>query len=387
MLPQLRHISVWHHLIIYKLFALPLEQLLALLLLIGMGIVIYLLYTRRSLLAPATTTDVAQIQILVSLIADLQRQLQETDVRTRQEIQERLDVVIRQISTHQQQNAQQIIQQQSQSSSLIQQITTKLSQIENTNKQVLSFTEQMRGLEKVFSSPKQRGMVGEFLLEALLANILPSNQYKIQYRFKTGIMVDAAIFFKDKIVPIDAKFPLEKYNRLQNTDNLQLKADLEKQFKTDLKNRIDETAKYVLPNENTTNFALMFVPAEGIFYQLLQYTTTTLDGRTADLMVYGFQKHVIIVSPATFYAYLETVLHGLNALQIEQSVREVIQKIGDLQRHLQSYEDQLLRLGKQMQTTQATYEQTKREFDKIDKAITQINTANNATEKPNDKLF
>ena len=151
MLPQLRHISVWHHLIIYKLFALPLEQLLALLLLIGMGIVIYLLYTRRSLLAPATTTDAAQIQILVSLIADLQRQLQETDVRTRQEIQERLDVVIRQISTHQQQNAQQIIQQQSQSSSLIQQITTKLSQIENTNKQVLSFTEQMRGLEKVFS--------------------------------------------------------------------------------------------------------------------------------------------------------------------------------------------------------------------------------------------
>ena len=104
-------------------------------------------------------------------------------------------------------------------------------------------------------------------------------------------------------------------------------------------------------------------------------------------MVYGFQKHVIIVSPATFYAYFETVLHGLNALQIEQSVREVIQKIGDLQRHLQSYEDQLLRLGKQMQTTQATYEQTKREFDKIDKAITQINTANNATEKPNDKLF
>ena len=368
----------------------PLEQLLALLLLIGMGVVIYLLYTRRLLTTPAaSTTDAGQIQVLVSLIADLQRQLQDADVRTRQEMQERLDVVIRQISTHQQQNAQQIIQHQSQSSSLIQQITAKLSQIEGTNKQVLSFTEQMRGLEKVFSSPKQRGLVGEFLLEALLANILASNQYKIQYRFSTGVVVDAAVFFKDKIVPIDAKFPLEKYNRLQNTDNLQLKADLEKQFKTDLKNRIDETAKYVLPNENTTNFALMFVPAEGIFYQLLQYTTTTLDGRTADLMVYGFQKRVIIVSPATFYAYLETVLHGLNALQIEQSVREVVQKIGDLQQHLQNYEEQLLRLGKQMQTTNATYEQTKREFDKIDKAITQINTNSNKhpNEKPTDRLF
>ncbi len=202
--------------------------------------------------------------------------------------------------------------------------------------------------------------------------MLQPNQYKMQYQFNNGEIVDAAIFFNEKIIPIDAKFSLEKYNMIMEEQDSDKRSRLEKEFKQDIKNRIDETAKYIKPNENTTDFAFMFIPAEGIYYNLLIYKVGNLDVNSHDLIEYAFRKHVIIVSPTSFFAYLETVLQGLKALKMEDSIKEIVKKVGDLGRHLNSYETYLEKMGKNLGTTVNMYNSAYKEFNKIDKDVYKI---------------
>ena len=185
-------------------------------------------------------------------------------------------------------------------------------------------------------------------------------------------IVDAAIFFNEKIIPIDAKFSLEKYNQLMLENDKKRRDEMEKEFKADLKNRIDETSKYIRPNEDTTDFAFMFVPAEGIYYNLLVYNVGTIEMNTIDLIEYAFKKHVIIVSPTSFFAYLETVLQGLKALKMEESVKEIIKKVGELGRHLNGYQTYMDKLGTNLGTTVSMYNQANKEFNKIDKDVYKI---------------
>jgi DNA recombination protein RmuC len=194
----------------------------------------------------------------------------------------------------------------------------------------------------------------------------------MQYGLENGTIVDAAIFFRDKIIPIDAKFSLEKYNMLMQEDDKKRREQLEKEFKADLKNRIDETSKYIQPNANTTDFAFMFIPAEGIYYSLLVYNVGTVEVNTQDLVEYAFKKHVIIVSPTSFFAYLETVLQGLKALSMEESVKDIIKKVGELGRHLNSYETYMQKLGNNLGTTVNMYNNAAREYKKIDKDVYKI---------------
>jgi DNA recombination protein RmuC len=181
--------------------------------------------------------------------------------------------------------------------------------------------------------------------------------------------VDAVIFFNKKIIPIDAKFSLEKYNLIMQENDKTRREQLEKEFKTDLKNRIDETSKYIRPSENTTDFAFMFIPAEGIYYNLLVYNVSTVEINTQDLIEYAFGKHVIIVSPTSFFAYLETVLQGLKAIKMEESVQEIIKNVGQLGRHLNSYETYMDKLGNNLGTTVSMYNQASKEFKKIDRDV------------------
>jgi len=147
---------------------------------------------------------------------------------------------------------------------------------------------------------------------------------------------------------------------------------MEKEFKSDLKKRIDETAKYVRPQDDTTDFAFMFIPADGVFYNLLSYEVGTLDINTHDLIEYAFSKRVIMVSPMTFYAYLQTVMQGLKALQIEQSAREIQKRVGDLGRHLNAYQDYMVKLGVHLNTTVSSYNNAGKEFEKVDKDVVKI---------------
>jgi DNA recombination protein RmuC len=195
----------------------------------------------------------------------------------------------------------------------------------------------------------------------------------MQYRFRDGEVVDAVIFVKDRIIPVDSKFSLENYNRIMNEKDAGVRAGLEKQLSQDLKKRIDETAKYIRPDEKTMDFAFMFIPSEGVYYDLLVNKVGTFKARARDLIEYAFKdRHVIIVSPTSFFAYLQTVLQGLRALQIEQSAQQIRERVELLQKHLVSYDDFMKRLGNNLGTTVNMYNSAYREFKKIDKDVVKI---------------
>ncbi len=264
-------------------------------------------------------------------------------------------------------------QQFAQSAKIVRDVTERLTKLDETNKQVMNVADQLQGLEDVLKNPKHRGVLGEYFLENVLKNVLPPKNYQMQYEFKNGDIVDAVVFVKDKIIPIDSKFSLENYNRILQERDSERKEELEKQFKADLKNRIDETAKYIRPNEDTMDFAFMFIPAEGIYYDLLINQVGAIKVNTRDLIEYAFKdKHVIIVSPTSFFAYLQTVMQGLRALQIEESAKEIRKYVEMLQKHLLSYEEYLKKLGNNLGTTVNMYNRAYKEFGKIDKDVVKI---------------
>jgi len=264
-------------------------------------------------------------------------------------------------------------QQFAQSAKIVRDVTERLTKLDETNKQVMNVASQLQGLEDVLKNPKHRGVLGEYFLENLLKNVLPPKDYQMQYEFKNGDIVDAAVFVKDKVIPIDSKFSLENYNRILQEKDPARREELEKQFRIDLKNRIDETAKYIRPSENTMDFAFMFIPAEGIYYDLLVNQVGAIKVNTRDLIEYAFkERHVIIVSPTSFFAYLQTVLQGLRALQIEESAKEIRKYVEMLQKHLLSYDEYMKKLGNNLNTTVNMYNRADKEFGKIDKDVVKI---------------
>lgn len=270
-------------------------------------------------------------------------------------------------------STQQMQTQFGQNSKIIQSVTEKLTKLESTNQQVIGFAEQLQSLENILKNPKQRGVLGEYYLETVLKNVLPPSAYQMQYEFDDGDIVDAVVFVKDKIIPIDSKFSLENYNRIVQEKDSTRRSQLEKEFKNDLKKRIDETAKYIKPGKNTMDFAFMFIPAEGIYYDLLVNKVGAIKVNTRDLIEYAFkEKHVIIVSPTSFFAYLQTVMQGLRALQIEESAKEIRKYVEMLQKHLLSYDEYLKKLGNNLGTVVNMYNRASKEFGKIDKDVTKI---------------
>jgi DNA recombination protein RmuC len=260
-----------------------------------------------------------------------------------------------------------------QTAQIVKDVTERLTRLDETNKQVINVADQMKSLQDILKNPKQRGVLGEYYLEAVLQNVLPPRSYQLQYGFKDGTIVDAVIFIKDKIIPIDSKFSLENYNRIINENDPLEKERLEKLFKQDLKTRIDETSKYIKPSENTMDFAFMFIPAEAIYYDLLINKIGAVQVNTRDLIEYAFKdKKVIIVSPTSFFAYLQTVLQGLRALQIEESAKEIRKRVEQLQKHLMSYDSYMLKLGANLGTSVNMYNTAYKEFGKIDKDVIKI---------------
>lgn len=255
-------------------------------------------------------------------------------------------------------------------------VAKEMTTANETSKQVLSITDQLHNLEKVLKHQKQRGALGEAALELILSNMLPPTAYKLQYQFKDGDMVDAVILTKDGMIPVDAKFSLDNYNRVVNETDETRKEELEKEFKNDLKKRIDETAKYVRPAEGTLPFAFMFIPAEGIYYDLLVNEVGSVKVNTRSLIDYASnEKKVIIVSPTTFSAYLQSVLYGFRAFKIEESAQLIIGRVEELRKHLSAYEDYMKKLGNALGTTVNHYTSAYKELKKVDKDVVKITGA------------
>ncbi|MFH1472981.1 MAG: DNA recombination protein RmuC [bacterium] len=255
----------------------------------------------------------------------------------------------------------------------IKEIIEKVTRVDETGKQMISFTDQLQSLQDILKNPKQRGVLGEYYLETLLKNVLPPGSYEMQYAFKDGTVVDAAVFVKDKIIPVDSKFSLENYNRIVEEKNEVEKEKLEKLFVADLKNRIAETSKYIQPEQGTMDFAFMFIPHEAIYYDLIINKIGALKEDSESLIQRAASKyHVLIVSPTSFLAYLQTVLQGLNALHIEEKATEIIKRVDELSRHWKNYEEYYKKLGNSLSTTINHYNTGYKELGKVDKDVLRI---------------
>lgn len=338
------------------------------------GSIIFFLYKRLQQQSKnKNTLDDDQNQLFLMLqrqIQDLNRSMEQKMENTHNTLQSQFSLNTR------------IIQDISgQSTKMISEITEKLTNLDKTNQQVVSFSEQLNNLEKVLTHQKQRGNLGEAGLALVLENILPPTAFKLQYQFSDGDVVDAAIFCKDGIIPVDSKFSLDNYNRLSQEKNPERKLELEKEFKNDLKKRIDETSKYIKTQEGTLEFAFMFIPAEGIYYDLLINEVGAIKSNTRNLLDYAFrEKKVIIVSPTTFAAYLLTVLQGLRAFKIEESAKGIRQNVETLQKHILAYEEFMKKLGGSLSTTVNHYNTAYKELGKVDKDIVRITQSERGVE-------
>jgi DNA recombination protein RmuC len=256
------------------------------------------------------------------------------------------------------------------SSRLIKEITEEITSVKEIGRETGKFAEQLKGLQDILKNPKQRGILGEYYLETVLKNVLPPGMFQMQYMFANGEIVDAAVFIDKKIVPVDSKFSLDNYNRYIHAEGAERVA-MEKAFVNDLKLRITETAKYIRPEEGTMDFAFMFIPSEGIYYDLL--TNQVGAGEEENLIQRASGKHkVIIVSPTSFLAYLQTVMQGMKALQIEQKAVEIQKRVGELGKHVGAYEDYYKKLGNALGTAVSHYNSGYKELGKIDKDVYRI---------------
>lgn len=318
--------------------------LVVVLLVVNAG-VLYVLFSK-----PKQEGSGEALKLLNDRIAELQRAMSDSTHRVQESVQKQLSDTFK----------------------IVKDVTEGLTKLDETNRQVVSFADQLQNLQDILKNPKQRGILGEYYLETVLRNVMPPGSYQMQYAFSNGEIVDAVVFIKERVVPIDSKFSLDNYNRILETNDVTEKERLEKLFKQDLKLRIDETSKYVRPAENTMDFAFMFIPSEGIYYDLLINQVGTVKTNTRDLIEYAFSKKVIIVSPTSFLAYLQTVLQGLKSLQIEEKIQDVVKNVGELSKHLGAYREYQTKLGNSLGTVVNHYNASEKEFKKIDKDVLKI---------------
>ncbi len=336
----------------------------------GIIVVIFVLNQKLSGLKNDQATNLLKTDLdnLSKGVADLQRNLSEN-------INEKLN-------RSQTEMTKNIQAQFAQSSKIITEVTHRLTKLDETNKRVVDVADELKTLQNVLQNPKQRGGLGEYYLDAVLGNVLPKGIYELQYKFKDGEIVDAVIRLdKGRLIPIDSKFSLENYNRLVEEKDKTQRDIIAKQFKIDLKNRIDETSKYIRPNEDTLDYAFMFIPSEAIYYDLLANNVGATGTNARDLIEYAFiDKKVIIVSPTTLLAYLQTVMQGLKSLQIEEQAKDIQKRVGELGKHIAAHETYMQKLGNTLSTTVNHYNAAHKSLSHIDKDVIKIANTNPAVE-------
>lgn len=277
-----------------------------------------------------------------------------------------------QIDTKLDKNQESMTRQLNASAQLVKDVTMRLTKLDETNKRVVDVADELKQLQNVLQNPKQRGVLGEFYLEQILQNLLPPSSYTLQYKISEGNVVDAVIHLDDKILAIDSKFSLENYNRLVESKGDE-RALFEKAFKEDLKRRIDETAKYIQPKKGTLEQALMFIPSEAIYYDLLANKVGASGVSGRDLMQYAaVEKRVVIVGPSTLSAMLQVIVQGLKSLEIQKDTEIIRKNIEQLQKHLLAYNSYFGKVGNSLGATVGHYNNASKELGKIDKDIVKI---------------
>ncbi len=244
-------------------------------------------------------------------------------------------------------------------------VKEQLGRLQETNSQILQVSKNISNLQELLRAPKFRGQMGETQLENMLSQIFPKKDfYQMQYRFKSSDAVDAVIRIGERLVPIDAKFSLENFQKIQEAENDQEKNASRKKFLQDVKKRIDEIAlKYILPAENTYDFALMYIPAENVYYETII---------KEDTLSYCMSKKVIPVSPNTFYAYLQVICLGLKGLRVEENAKIILKNLNMLSIEINKFRGDFDLLGKHLSDASHKYDDSSKRLDRFSDKLTNI---------------
>ncbi len=259
-------------------------------------------------------------------------------------------------------------------SKAISDVQTNLARLEESNKRIYEVGKDISSLQEILQAPKIRGGIGEFLLGDLLGQILPSKHFSQPYTFKTGERVDAVIHLGKGLVPVDSKFPLENFQKLLQADSDRDRRVYRRRFVSDVKSHIDSIAKkYILPDEGTYPFALMYIPAENVYYETVIKQQDTEDGRS--IANYAMQKKVIPVSPNTFYLYLQTIILGLKGLEIEKNAEKIISALGRLRVDFDRFSRDFGLIRTHLRNATVCYESADKKLKKFEDKFKQIESA------------
>jgi len=243
-------------------------------------------------------------------------------------------------------------------------VKEQLGKLEATHAQILEISRNLSSFQELLRAPKFRGQMGETLLENLLSQVLPKEHFHTQYRFKSGEAVDAVIRLGERLVSIDAKFSLENFQKMLDAAEEQLKSGFRKKFIQDVKNRVNEISqKYILPQENTYDFALMYIPAENVYYEVII---------KEDIFSYCMSKKVIPVSPNTFYAYLQVICLGLKGLKIEENAKGILKNLSMLTIEINKFKEDFDVLGSHLVNARNKYEDSSKRLDRFADRLTGI---------------
>jgi DNA recombination protein RmuC len=255
----------------------------------------------------------------------------------------------------------------------VQEVQARMAQLDEANKRILEVGRSIATLQEILRAPKVRGGLGEFLLGDLLAQIMPAEYFALQYSFKSGERVDAVIRLSQGLVPVDAKFPLENFQKSLLAQEGGARKNSLKLFAADVKRHLEAIAnKYILPHEGTCDFALMYIPAENVYYEAFIKDEVLGEGKS--LREYAFEKHVIPVSPNSFYAYLHTILLGLRGLKVEESAREILRHLSGLHGQLARFQDEFRKLGKHLEQSKGSFDSAQRQLEKFGDKLAAMET-------------
>jgi DNA recombination protein RmuC len=330
-----------------------LTVIIGVLVLVALGLLVWLIVSNS-----ANAEKTAGQQASIALLQQQLEALKTAQDRTSENLQKSL------------QAGQDTLSQNLQSSQkTLSELHSQIGELQGTNKQMMQIGTEVRRLQDILSSPKLRGQTGEWSLENLLAQILPKDSYKLQYAFKDGKMVDALVQLTDFLVPIDAKFPLPGFEKVVKAETEEEKTRLRKQFIKDVNTHIDKiSGDYIRPAEGTLDFAIMYIPAENVYYE----TIVKYAGETQDILQCCFEKKVIPVSPNLLYAYLMTVAMGLHGLQIEKQAAEIRQNLGKLNASFADFGGTWEILGKHLRNAYSQYDDGQKKLDRFGMQLDQI---------------
>jgi len=277
--------------------------------------------------------------------------------------------LVRQLNEQSKENARILQQSQQGYGETVERLQNRLGELQQATRSMMEIGKDISSLQNILRSPKLRGGLGELFLEELLKQILPEEHFDMQYTFSNGAKVDAVIRLGEGLIPVDAKFPLENFRKMAEAGDEEGAKAAKKKFVSDVKKRIDEIAsKYILPEEGTFEFAMMYLPAENVYYE----TIIKDESQNESIAAYAIRHQVIPVSPNSFYAYLQAIVRGLKGMRIERSAKVILEGLGQLESDFQKFSEEFEKVGSHMRNAQAAYDKTEKRFGKLQSRLSII---------------